>query len=144
VPLSTLTAGPYNLLKGYSIYVYVIAKNAYGDSPQSDYGNGGVIVLVPDAPVSLADDITVTSRSVIKFTWVPAASDGGTTVIDYTVTYDESVGNLGTVLATGVTTPYYTTNTITIIPGKSYQFQVIARNTVGSSASSAILTILAA
>jgi len=64
-----LTAAPYNLLKGYSIYAYVISTNAYGSSEPSDFGNGGVIVLVPDAPINLADNTAVTSRSVIEFSW---------------------------------------------------------------------------
>lgn len=119
IPLSTLTAAPYNLLKGYSIYAYVIATNAYGSSPKSDNGNGGVIVLVPDAPINLADDPTVTTRSVIRFTWSPAASDGGSPILSYTVTYDESVGNLGTVLKTGITGTSYTSD-IPILPGRTY------------------------
>jgi hypothetical protein len=48
--LSKLTAAPYSLLKGYGI-IKVIATNAYGDSPLSPAGNGGLIVFVPDAPV---------------------------------------------------------------------------------------------
>ena len=121
IPLSTLTAAPYNLLKGYSIFAYVIATNVYGSSPQSEFGNGGVIVLIPDAPINLADDISVTSRSVIQFTWSPAASDGGTDIIDYTITYDESVDNLGTVLKTGHTSLTYTTS-ITLLAGRIYKF----------------------
>jgi hypothetical protein len=35
------------------IYAKVIASNFYGDSPISTSGNGGLIALVPDAPVSL-------------------------------------------------------------------------------------------
>lgn len=123
IPLSTLTAAPYSLLKGYSIYAYVIATNIYGSSPPSEKGNGGVIVLIPDAPILLADDIAVTSRTVIKFSWSPALSDGGSSILDYTITYDESVGNLGTVLKANhdATTPYFTTE-ITLLPGKNYKF----------------------
>ena len=51
VPLSKLTAAPFSLLKGYGIFIKVIATNAYGDSPLSQAGNGGLIVFVPDAPV---------------------------------------------------------------------------------------------
>ena len=51
--MSQLTVAPFNLLKGYGIYIKVVAKNAYGDSPISVAGNGGVIVLVPDAPTNL-------------------------------------------------------------------------------------------
>ena len=51
--LSQLTSSPFNLLLGYSINIKVIARNAYGDSIVSDPGNGGVIVLVPNPPLSL-------------------------------------------------------------------------------------------
>jgi hypothetical protein len=53
VPLSLLTATPFLLLKGYSINIYIVATNAYGDSPASNPGNGAFVVLVPDAPISL-------------------------------------------------------------------------------------------
>ena len=97
----------------------MISTNAYGSSEPSDFGNGGVIVLVPDAPINLADNTTVTSRSVIEFTWSPAASDGGTVVLDYTILYDESVGNVGTVLKTGHSGTTYRTD-FTILPGRTY------------------------
>jgi len=80
---------------GYSIYAYVISTNAYGSSEASDAGNGGVIVLVPDAPISLADNIAVTSRSVISFSWTPGASNGGTQILDYTILFDGGVNQLG-------------------------------------------------
>lgn len=51
--LNKLITTPFNLLKGYSIYIKVAAVNAYGDSISSEPGNGGIIVLVPDAPTSL-------------------------------------------------------------------------------------------
>lgn len=54
----------------------------------SQVGDGAVIQNVPDAPVSLADDPTTTSDVQIRFTWSDGASDGGTSVIDYTVYYD--------------------------------------------------------
>lgn len=119
IPLSTLTADPYKLLLGYSIYAYVISTNAYGSSEPSEFGNGGVIVLVPDAPINLADNIAVTSRSVIEFTWSTGASNGGTTILDYTILYDESVGNVGTVLKTGHSGSPYTTD-FALIPGRTY------------------------
>lgn len=102
-------------------------------------------MLVPDAPINLIDDIEVTSSSVIKFSWT-AASNGGTTIIDYTILYDESVDKAGTVLKTGhIGTTYTSTATdFTVVSGRTYKFQVIARNSVGPSAASAVLTILAA
>jgi hypothetical protein len=47
----------------------VIATNAYGDSIVSDSGNGAVIVLVPDAPNSLANDPLITSKTQIGLNW---------------------------------------------------------------------------
>ena len=44
---------PYSLVLNESIYAKIIATNFYGDSPFSDPGNGGLIKLVPDAPVNL-------------------------------------------------------------------------------------------
>jgi hypothetical protein len=102
VLLSKLTAAPFLLLKGYSINIRVIASNAYGDSLTSDSGNGAVIVLVPDAPINLTNDPSITRDSVIGFTWVDGANDGGEQVIDYKITYDQSTGNYVT-LAVGVT-----------------------------------------
>jgi len=56
VPLSKLTTTPFSLLKGYGIFIKVVATNAYGDSPSSPAGNGGLIVFVPDAPVELLNN----------------------------------------------------------------------------------------
>jgi len=88
VPLSKLITSPFNLLKGYSIFIKVVATNAYGNSIISEPGNGGVIVLVPDAPRNLANNPSLTSNSIISFTWSDGASDGGTPILDYRITYD--------------------------------------------------------
>ena len=47
---------PYGLPWGSSVYAIVYASNIYGDSVDSDSGNGGVILTYPDNPVSLAND----------------------------------------------------------------------------------------
>ena len=52
---------PYLLVKGSSVYAKVIATNYYGDSEFSVSGNGAVILLVPDAPVNLTNDPTITT-----------------------------------------------------------------------------------
>jgi len=88
LPLSILYAAPYSLGKGFSINAKIIATNTYGSSPASPSGNGGVVVFVPDAPINLSDNTAITSSSVIGFTWSPGSSDGGTAIIDYTITYD--------------------------------------------------------
>ena len=55
---------------------------------QSTSGNGAVIQYVPDAPITLTNDPTTTSDTVIRFTWSDGASNGGSSVIDYAVFYD--------------------------------------------------------
>lgn len=40
-----------------------MAYNQYGDSEESDKGNGAKIVLVPDAPLNLENAADVTSAS---------------------------------------------------------------------------------
>jgi len=52
IPLSTLTGSKYSLGLGFKIFSYVTAYNAYGESSDSPIGSQGVIVLVPDAPIS--------------------------------------------------------------------------------------------
>jgi hypothetical protein len=70
ISLSTLKSAPYSLTKGDSIYAKIISTNIYGDSVvYSEAGNGAVIQLVPDAPISLANDLTTTSDTVIRITW---------------------------------------------------------------------------
>jgi len=51
------------------IYVKVISTNVYGDSPKSEAGNGGLVKLVPDAPINLANDASITDANLIRFTW---------------------------------------------------------------------------
>ena len=63
-------------------------------------------------------------------------------MIDYRITYDQSTGNFVT-LATGVTALTYTTSVI-LTSGRTYQFKVESRNSVGYSAKSVALSVLAA
>lgn len=51
VPLDVLTAEPYSLILGDSIYAKVMPINFYGEGQISTSGNGATIVLVPSAPV---------------------------------------------------------------------------------------------
>jgi len=60
IPLATLRASPFNLVLGETINVQIIAYNAYGQSAISVVGGTALMVLVPDAPVSLANNPAVT------------------------------------------------------------------------------------
>jgi hypothetical protein len=76
------------LVKDDPVVAKVVSVNIYGDSEMSPEGSGAVIQYVPDAPVSLTNDPLTTVDTTIRFTWADGASDGGTSVIDYTVYYD--------------------------------------------------------
>lgn len=88
IPLDTLTAAPFDLELGNVIYARVVAFNYYGDSASSPIGSGSVIQLVPDAPINLVNDPSVTSSFAISFSWEDGSSDGGSPVLDYRITYD--------------------------------------------------------
>jgi len=55
-------SSPFNLVSGSSVFASVVCYNLVGESPNSDVGNGAVIVVstVPDAPINLARDTTKT------------------------------------------------------------------------------------
>jgi len=74
--------------------------------------------------------------------WQKGATDGGTPIIDYTLSYSLDNGISYSVLKSGILTPSYTaTNLIT---GQSYKFYVQARNILGNSPFSATATVLCA
>lgn len=55
----------------------------YGESEPSDEGNGAVILEIPDKPINLADEVSITTAYVIGITWEDGNSYGGTPIIDY-------------------------------------------------------------
>lgn len=54
--LLTLINEPYSLSLGDSVYAKIIAVNYYGQGIFSSAGNGATCVLVPSAPLQLAND----------------------------------------------------------------------------------------
>ena len=50
---------------GDSVFARVTAINYYGESIESDFGNGAIILLVPDAPINLVDVPSITTAYVI-------------------------------------------------------------------------------
>lgn len=118
IPLTTLTAVPFNLALGNTIYAKVIAYNYYGDSEASEIGAGSVIQLVPNAPINLLNNPTITSSFVIGFSWADGSSDGGSPILDYKITYDQSTLDF-IELISGLTDSFYQT-TIELISGRNY------------------------
>jgi len=51
-----LTESYFNLPWGSSIYAKITAYNQYGDSDESNEGNGAKISTIPDSPINLAEN----------------------------------------------------------------------------------------
>jgi len=81
---------PYSLAWGDSVYAVLVAYNIYGDSVASNAGNGAVIYTYADAPVDLAEIIVARTPVSLTFVWSDGASNGGTSVIDYEISYDNA------------------------------------------------------
>lgn len=69
IPVTVFRTEPYSLPWGSSVYAKVIAKNIYGNSVESDEGNGAIIVTTPDAPINLAEDYSQRTKSQLAITW---------------------------------------------------------------------------
>jgi len=89
VPINTLRTTPYNLPWGSSINAKVTAINKYGNSVESEVGNGAIILTYPDPPVNLIEDWTVKSESHMVYRLNDELSaTGGTPFLDYRVSFD--------------------------------------------------------
>ena len=97
-----MKAAPFNLPWGESVYAKVIATNIYGDSLISNEGNGAVIITYADAPTDLAEIVSLRTSTSISFSWVEGVADGGNTVTDYRVSFDNAE-DIWVELATGIT-----------------------------------------
>lgn len=74
----------------------------------------------------------MTESGTVGLTWTEGAYNGGSPIIDYRLSYDQSTG-VWIELATGVSTTSYSAMSLT--PDAIYAFRVEARNSVGYSAS---------
>lgn len=67
---------------------------------------------MPDAPVSLANNPSVTYANQIALTWSPGSFDGASPVLDYAVYSDQATGTWIEVTS-GVTLEEYTVTGLT-------------------------------
>lgn len=141
VPISLLIESTYSHPWGSSIWVKVIAYNFYGYSSESAVGNGAVILTYPDAPVDLTETVAERTSSSITFSWSEGATNGGTPVLDYRVSYDQSIDDY-VVLTSLLDQLTYTASGLTF--GNTYKFKVEARNSFGYSVYSEVASILCA
>jgi hypothetical protein len=82
--------------------------------------------------VNLQNDPLTGTDVIIRFTWEDGASDGGANILSYDVYYDLGSASPFELLEAGISTQYYTTS-ITLTPGTTYGFKVLATNSVGQS-----------
>jgi hypothetical protein len=110
----------------------------------SDYSSIVVIkaAQVPDVPTGLVNVPVITAANQIGLQWVAPVFDGGSTLFDYTIYYDNASGNNFEELVVGLTDTTYTATSLT--QGESYQFKVEARNQYGFSFFSNTVSILTA
>jgi hypothetical protein len=135
-----LTASPYSLTQGSSIFVKITATNVKGTSTESTAGNGATIIEAPDAPVSLAEDTSKRDPTTLGLTWSEGAANGGAAVTEYRISKAVQGGTFS-VLASTANTHYDVTS---LTSGTTYEFKVEARNEYGYSVFSTSLSLLAA
>lgn len=100
------------------MYAKVLAYNYYGDSLESDEGNGAVLVTVPDAPLLLREHVQLRGVTQIGLLWKEGAYNGGTTVLDYQLQYDDGTGYVQ--LATEIELAQFLVTSLT--NGQHYKF----------------------
>lgn len=88
IPSDHFVAAPFNLAWADHVNAKVIASNWRGDSLESEPGNGAQIFRVPDAPLNLQNDPSITVSTLIGINWEIGQVNGGTPVLDYRITYD--------------------------------------------------------
>ncbi len=126
------------LTNGTTYTFKVKAINIVGESPYSSNSNQVTLSTEPSAPVNLASTVLGSS---IGLSWSTPTSNGGTNIIDYVVEYQLSTGGVWSVFADGSNT-----NTTAIITGlsngSSYDFRVLAVNSVGQSIPSSVVSAI--
>jgi hypothetical protein len=96
VNIAETTFGQGNLIRyltadgsdaGKSYFIKVSAVNSLGEGELSDPFLV-VAAAVPDAPIQLTRDNYLSSREVIAFSWSEGTGNGGSSIIDYRVSFD--------------------------------------------------------
>jgi hypothetical protein len=142
IPATILNAAPFSLAWGDSVYAIVTATNIYGNSLASNEGNGGIIVRIPDAPLSLLEDETQRTATTLGLVWTNGVENGGLAILDYRINIALESDGIYSVLASNIQSQQYLAETLT--PGVTYKFTVEARNSHGYSALSDEIVLLAA
>ena len=76
---------------------------------------------IPDSPLGLQNNAAITAANVIGLTWSAGIYNGGASVIDYTISYDQGYNSYKT-LASGVIGTSYTATQVTA--GLTFKFKI--------------------
>ena len=125
--LSHLVTG---LVNGTAYTFTVTATNSVGTGPASGASNTVTPATLPGAP-NFVSATAGNTQATVNF--VPPASNGGTAIIDYTVTVCSPACVAG---PTGTASPIVVTGLMNNLPA-GYTFTVTARNAIGTGAPSA-------
>lgn len=122
IPVITLKTTPFEIPWGESIWARIVAINDYGISATSEAGNGAIIITYPDAPVSFMEDYSQRTATSLMLTWLEGPDNGGSTVISYQLTYDDTSITNFVILEDTILDTFYDVQDLT--PGLTYRFKV--------------------
>lgn len=113
---------------GKTWWFRVRARNAVGTQPLY---SSATTYAVPDVPGDVpAPTLVYTPPTVMDISWTAPASDGGAAVTGYDLQYSDTPDFSGTVLTKSVGN-VLTTQVTDLVVGKTWYFQVRAKNTQG-------------
>ena len=121
IPVSVLRETPFSLPWGSTVIAKVLATNSLGSSDYSQNGSGAKIITKPDAPISLTEDTTIKSPTILGISWTPPTFNGGTPITNYLISiakFDEDFS----ATPVDVTTTNYKAESL--IAGVSYKFRI--------------------
>jgi hypothetical protein len=142
IPVSILSNEPFNLPWGANVHATVFATNLYGDSIESEVGNGALMITYPDAPINLAEDLTQRTASTIGLQWDEGLENGGSTITNYILSQKAEGESSFTVISSDITLTSVTVEGLTF--GLTYIFKVQSQNDFDLSDYSSELTLLCA
>jgi hypothetical protein len=95
------------------VHATVQAHNSKGASEISEAGSGGVMIAVPEKPISLAENLSLRTATTLGLIWSDGLDDGSLPVIDYRVTVKTQAGD-NVVTASSLLTRQYTANSLSL------------------------------